>query len=364
MALATGSERARRHVAGALIAAALIAATRPARADVTAADKATAEALFEHGKGLMKEGHFGEACSKFQESQRIDPGLGTMLYLADCFEKNGQTASAWGQFLEAVAAAKTAGQADREKKARDRASALEGRLNRLSITILPGADVVGFEVKRDGVVVTKATFGTALPLDPGEHTIEAAAPGKKPWSTKVRIDQANLASVSLVVPVLEDAPRPATEPSKGEPLPARPPEPSRFLINEPGRPAPRAQAPPLIARETSSPARVVGGVLLGVGLGVVGVGGILGTLALLKNSEAEPNCHVNNWCTPAGADARNAALGLATDANITIVAGAAAFTTGLVLLLATKAPSTDKQVFQVGPMIGAGTGGLSIRAGF
>src|SRR5205823_5224096 len=140
----------------------------------------------------MKEGRYADACAKFQESQRIDPGIGTMLYLADCFEKNGQTASAWSQFLDAAAAARAAGQPDREKKARERASALEGRLNRLSITLLPGADVAGLEVKRDGVVVPKAAFGTPVPIDPGEHVVAASAPGKRPWSTRVPIDPASL----------------------------------------------------------------------------------------------------------------------------------------------------------------------------
>jgi hypothetical protein len=386
MASATGSERVRRHLAGALIATALLAPARLARADggapgrppgadvpapvrppgadVSAAEKAAAEALFEHGKGLMKEGRFAEACAKFQESQRVDPGLGTMLYLADCFEKNGQTASAWGEFLDAAAAARAAGQPDREKKARERATALEGRLNKLSITLLPGADVPGLVVKRDGAVVLKATFGTPVPLDPGEHTVEAAAPGKKPWSTKLRVDPANLAGASLVIPVLEDAPAPPppAEPPKGAALPGEPPRP---LVNEPGRPAPKLEAPPPIVRETTSPVRVVGGVLIGVGLGVAGAGGILGTLALLKSSDSRPECYVNNRCTAAGTDTRNAALTLARDSNITLIAGATAFTTGLVILLATKAPSSsDRQVFQVGPMIGAGTGGLSIAGGF
>src|SRR5579883_326916 len=90
--------------AGALvIAVATLGATafpRGALADATAEDKATAEALFNEGKRLMNERKFGEACPKFLASQKLDPGVGTQLNLAVCYEANGQTASAWATFKE------------------------------------------------------------------------------------------------------------------------------------------------------------------------------------------------------------------------------------------------------------------------
>src|SRR6185369_16874031 len=110
------------------ISAALLA-SGAARADLSS-DKAAAEALFNHAKQLVKEGKLSEACPKFEESLRLDPGIGTLLYLADCLEKSGKTASAWARFLEAAAAAKAANQADRETKARQRAAALEPKLSR------------------------------------------------------------------------------------------------------------------------------------------------------------------------------------------------------------------------------------------
>jgi serine/threonine-protein kinase len=47
----------------------------------SAADKAAAEALFDHGVRLMKQNNFAEACPKLEESDRIDPAVGTLLYL-------------------------------------------------------------------------------------------------------------------------------------------------------------------------------------------------------------------------------------------------------------------------------------------
>ena len=55
-------------------------------------ERIAAEALFDEGKSLMIEGKLAVACEKLEQSQRIDPAVGTLLYLAECYEKSGRTA--------------------------------------------------------------------------------------------------------------------------------------------------------------------------------------------------------------------------------------------------------------------------------
>jgi tetratricopeptide (TPR) repeat protein len=100
-----------------------------------ASDSVVAQALFDDGKRLMAAGNVVEACPKFEESQRRDPGTGTLLNLAACYEQSGRLASAWSTYLAAAFSAHAAGDAAREALARDGAQALEPRLSKLVIRV-------------------------------------------------------------------------------------------------------------------------------------------------------------------------------------------------------------------------------------
>src|SRR5215470_5736089 len=119
-------------------AVAIVLATLGSRAEAqTAADKAAAEGLFDQGRTAMKEGDFAKACGLLERSQHIDPGVGTLLYLAECYEKSGRTASAWATFREAADAADRAKESVRARTGRDRAARLEPFLSRLTIQVAP-----------------------------------------------------------------------------------------------------------------------------------------------------------------------------------------------------------------------------------
>src|ERR1700734_2400394 len=192
--------RMRRALALTALTSSLLASP-PAVAD-SAADKAAADALFDQGKQLMAAGRYAEACPKLEESQRLDPALGTQLNLADCFEHSGKSASAWGLFNAVARAAENRGDKDRAAEAARRAALLAPTLQKLAIVVPPATRIPGLEVRKDGALVGEGQYGSSLPADPGAHTVEASAPGHKAWSTVVRVETTG-GSASVEIPPLD-----------------------------------------------------------------------------------------------------------------------------------------------------------------
>src|SRR5688500_12518180 len=151
----------------------LSAGAAPAGTKPPARDPAAAEALFEQGRRALEKNDLETACAKFAESQRLDPGVGTLMNWATCEERQGHIATAWQRWREALA--QLPADDDRLAFARQRVAALEPRLPQLSITLRPDAPS-GARVQRDGVVLGRASLGTALPVDPGVRAITVDAP--------------------------------------------------------------------------------------------------------------------------------------------------------------------------------------------
>src|SRR6266542_703624 len=168
--------------------------------------KGTAEALFADGRRLVGSGEYAAACPKFAASQKLDPGVGTSLNLADCYERMGRWASAWAEFRSAASAAHSSGSRERAELAAGRARALEDRLSYLTIT--SAAPPAGVVISRDGSPLEPAVLGTPIPVDPGSHTIEAAAAGKRKWSVAVEVGP-TASRVTVNVPPLGDGVSPS-----------------------------------------------------------------------------------------------------------------------------------------------------------
>jgi hypothetical protein len=137
--------------------------------NVAFADDATAEALFQAGKGLMDQKKYAEACPKLEASYKLDPGVGTMLNLADCHEKEGKLAQAWGNWGEARDQAKRENDKARMDLAARRQKELEPRVPKLTVTVTGPAE--GLAVYRDELKLESVMLGVPLPVDPGAHAI-------------------------------------------------------------------------------------------------------------------------------------------------------------------------------------------------
>jgi len=316
--------------------------------DAHAGDPVVAESLFQQGRALMEHGDYAAACPRLSESYTQDPSTGTLLALALCLERSGKVASAWASYAEVVARSRREGRSDREQAARERVESLEPALSRVTIEVnATTSSLPGLVVTRDGNVVGREAWGAPTPVDPGEHVVAAAAPGKEKWSTSVTIGtQAETRTIS--VPLLADSAATAAAPSS-MPLSAAPDEKT---------PA----APPFY---TGSPLQIAG--IAVAGLGVVGLGASayfgLRATSLVSDSKSDGHCDANNVCDLYGLAKRNDAGDAANLATVFLVAGAGAGAIGATLFLLGRSNEAPARI-EAAPLAGPGLAALRIRGQF
>jgi hypothetical protein len=178
---------------------------------------AQAEALFRQGRDLMTAGKVAEACSAFQESQKLEPAVSTLINLAACREKLGQLATAWGMMLDAVRQTRSSTDATGQRLhqiARDRAQRLEPRISKLTISVPAQRRIDGLEILRDAERVGDGLWNRALPIDGGTYAITARLHGTTRWSTRVTVAAERDHQV-VEIPDLGSVPgqgRPASDP--------------------------------------------------------------------------------------------------------------------------------------------------------
>ena len=319
------------------VALAASAFARPTAAQ-SVADKAAAEGLFDQGRAAMQEGDFGKACGLLERSQHIDPAVGTLLYLAECYEKSGRTASAWATFREAADAAMAAKDPQRARTGRERSQRLEPVLSRLTIQVAPETQQIpGLTVDRRDKPIQPALFNVAVPTDPGEYTITATAPGYEPMTLTISVPERG-GRVSITIPPL----RKGAESDKGATAaPSATPPPGAAVPGRPAGPADASDGPVNLSTtpsETrSSGQRTMGLVVGAAGVVGVGIGTFFGLRAFSKYGDAKDLCPETNCTSAEGPALTDEARNAATAANIAFGVGLVALAGGAVLYL--TAPS-------------------------
>jgi hypothetical protein len=319
--------------AASFVAAASLAPGRAAADPPSAEDQALATTLFRDAKALLDGGNVAEACRKLEESQRLYPAGGTLLNLAVCHEKEGKTASAWTEYRQARVIAVRDQRTDRIELVDERIAVVEPKLSRRVVEVAPAVDVPDLEIIVDARVLRRPAWGTAVPVDPGQHVIEAKARGKKSWRTQVTVlPDADLRTVA--VPAWED-----------EVVP------------------PAVTAPvPMVKTAPESPTRsewsrnrtiaVVGGI---AGVAGIGVGTFFGVRAIDKHDESAELCTANP-CSQASVDANDSAKTAADISTIAFAVGLIGLGVGAYFwFFAGDSSATRPHSVRVGP------GGAAVR---
>lgn len=328
----------------ALALALLALCIESAQAQSGAPQKAAAQALFDHGLELMRQDRYAEACAQLEQSQAIEPGTGTLMYLAECYEQVGRTASAWATYREAESAAREEGQMARSEWAAERAALVEPRLAKLAVEV----DVVGqapapeMSIRLNGVTLNRQVWGVPVPVDPGDARIEVTASGYVTW-TQVQLVAAGDTQLVRVPPLEPTPPRELAAIDSASTVTAK--DRAVAALHAGAARVDHMDHMDHLDTDTDSTGwrvqRPVGIVLGATGLVALGVGTYFGLRAIGKDGDADALCpgELAACSSREGVRLSEQADSAAGMADVFLIGGAAALATGVVLYLTAPARS-------------------------
>jgi hypothetical protein len=309
-----------------------------AHADPARPAPVEADALFTEGKEHLRSGDWSGACQRFERSFELDASVSVLVKIARCREHEGRPAAALAVYERALDLNGKLTRAPERVAELDvaiRAGMREvtAHVPRLRIVVSPApADLV---ITVDGAAVTRTD---PVPVDPGDHNIDARATGYRGVRVQVSVAEGEIRELRVVL------------------SPQEPPAPDR--ISQPAQPAsarlaesgPAPPHAPALATAEPSPEgangqgqRIAAFTLGGAGIAALGVAGyfLWKTLSSIDISNSDGHCTTDTngakGCDKTGLDALSDARTARTAAIVAGSAGGALLVTATVLLV--TAPS-------------------------
>jgi len=219
-----------------------------------------------------------------------------------------------------------------------------------------GAALTAVHVTVDGVPLAEQLDGTALPIDPGEHTFAFKVDGRAPIEKWLVIRESEKERRERVAFVAPPPPTPAAAPA-GIPQTLPP-------TSAPAESTPSSSTPSETA-STANGQRIAAYVLGGAGVVCIGVGGAFGLSAASKWSQAKIDCGSGCSATSNARSEKSDADTAAAASTGAFIAGAVEIAAGVIVFL--TAPSGEKTkgaTLRVVPSVGPSGGGVLLSGKF
>jgi len=159
--------------------------------------KPPAVVAFEAGRELMDQKQYGEACTKFEESIKLDPDApGTMLNLGMCNAELDHLATSLHWFRKAeTRASESKLNSAYETAAKEQTRVLAARVPMLFVM----APNKGAHVTLDGIPVADMDLAR-IEVDAGDHALEMTVPGEPPVREQLTVTDGQHRKVLLQLP--------------------------------------------------------------------------------------------------------------------------------------------------------------------
>ena len=290
----------------------------------SAAETAAARSLAVDGLKLAQAGKCEEAIPKLERAEKLHHSAIVLSHLGECQVGVGKLVEGTEMLRKVLREPLPANPSASLSKAYERAQLVldsaKPKIAGLTISVSapPGAEL---HLSVDGSAVASSLVDSELPADPGEHVIEASAPGFLKASARINLSAADKKAVSLSLQVDPNAPAPAARSSNAED--ARP------VVAPTSAATPSTTHPASLPNQSRASNHAAAYVSWGVGLVGVGVGSVFGLMALKDKREMNGKCGTS--CPASERDALDSAKRSGTVSTVAFGVGGAGLLLGTVL---------------------------------
>jgi len=289
----------------------------------SATEIAAARTLAVDGLKLAQAGKCDEAIPKLERAEKLHHSTIVLSRLGECQVTEGNLVEGTEMLRKVLREPLPANPSPAMSKAYERAQtvldAAKPKIAGLTISVAapPGAEL---RLLVDGSVVPNTLVDSELPADPGDHVVEASAPGYLKASARVTLGTADKKTITLRLEADPNASAPTSM--------AAGPQASAVAAAHVTRKQPVTQPAPLPEAPHKAPNHAAAYASWGVGLAGVGVGTAFGLMAMQGKKDLD--CQ-DNSCPSSSSDAVDTAKRNGNISTIAFAVGGAGLVLGTVL---------------------------------
>lgn len=354
------------RAAAAALAASLPMAAALAQEEPSAEETAAARALALEGIRLADAGRCEEAIERLARAERLRHAPVVLGRLGECQIARGRLVEGTETLRKMLREPLPASPPEVVLAARERAQGVldktKNRIGALNIVVQGPSDTAHVSVTVDGQPMNAALLEVDRPTDPGDHLIEAVAPGFSTASSRVTVGVGSRQRV-----VIELVPDPhAALPEPASRAPASAPLTASAASSPPIIPAGNDErasgdAQSGAERALGEPDHTAAYVAWGAGGVAAAAGSVLGVMAFTRKGDLEDECP-DNLCPASARDRLESARGVGTAATVSFIVAGAAVGLGTVLYFTAEPPAgaeTSAAPLRARAWLGLGSVGLS-----
>lgn len=306
--------------------------------EASATETAAARAVAVEGLKLAQAGNCQSAVPKLERAEKLYHSPVVASRLGECYVSLGRLVEGTEVLRKVLREPQSGEKTPALVKALERAQqALDAAAPHIAGLTIKVPAVSDMNVRIDGQPVPSALIDTEVPIDPGDHVVEVAAPGFTSATSRVHVGDAEKKSVTLTLardPNATVAPTPSAAAEPAKESAGVTPETTRNAAPQPSPEPVRPAAP------SQKPSHAAAYVSWGVGVAGVVAGSVLGLNAMQRYKHLHDQCP-GDVCGPTQSEDLDSAKRVGTLSTVAFGVGGAGILLGTVLFV--TAGSADRE---------------------